>query len=126
VATTSDGSGNTELVTAMPRRVFVKGLLGGSLAILAGGAFLLREAPASARATSAQSSNPKRRLRGTQDGLVQESLDGGQTWQTVANFGSSCAVARLVDAGGQINADINYKRNSFKLKSTDARVWRTT
>jgi hypothetical protein len=122
---TSDRSGNTELVAAIPRRVFVKGLLGGSLAILAGGAFLLRTAPASSQASGPKAPSPKRRLRGTRDGLVQESLDGGKTWQTVAKFGSSCAIVRLVETGGQIDANINYKGSSFRLKSTDARVWRT-
>lgn len=122
---TSDTSGDTELVVAMPRRVFVKGLLGGSLAILAGGAFLLRTAPASAQAASPKAPNPKRRLRGTQDGLVQESLDGGKTWQTVAKFGALCAIVRLVEGGGQIYAYISYKKSSFRLKSTDARIWRT-
>jgi uncharacterized protein (DUF1501 family) len=64
-------------------------------------------------------------LRGTTDGRVLESLDGGASWQLVANFGASCAITRIAERGGRAHARIAVAGHEFDLHSTDARMWRT-
>jgi hypothetical protein len=94
---------------------------------LATGALLL--APVVAQGKSSQLTAhvdaPGKKYRGTRDGRVLESVDGGQTWQQVANFGSHCSVRALSAGRGQIQAQIGVAGYKFVLTSTDARVWRT-
>jgi hypothetical protein len=66
-----------------------------------------------------------RLLRGTHDGRVLESLDGGASWQTVANFGSGCQIVRLAESGGRAHVRIAVDSHTFDLHSADARTWRT-
>lgn len=66
-----------------------------------------------------------KQYRGTRDGLVLESMDGGKTWQQVANFGSHCAVQALSSRQGQLQAWIGVKGYRFALISADARLWHT-
>jgi hypothetical protein len=62
---------------------------------------------------------------GTAAGLVFESIDGGQSWQRVANFGQHCAVVVLRERQNQLYAEIGLMDHRFALKSKDARAWRT-
>ena len=67
-----------------------------------------------------------KKYQGTRDGRVFESVDGGQTWQQVANFGSHCAVQALSNRRDKLQAQISVKGYRFVLISTDARIWYTT
>ena len=62
---------------------------------------------------------------GTADGLIFESVDSGQNWQRVANFGPHCAVVTLRERFGQLHALIGLKDQHFTLTSANARTWRT-
>jgi len=64
-------------------------------------------------------------FKGTRDGRVFESLDGGQTWQPRANFGKHCAILALAEHQGQLWAQVGLQGHSFYLTSSDARTWRT-
>jgi hypothetical protein len=66
-----------------------------------------------------------KQYKGTRDGRVYESVDRGQSWQQVANFGSHCAVLALADRKGRLQAKIGVGGYDFGLISADARVWRT-
>ena len=63
--------------------------------------------------------------RGTRDGLVFESVDGGRSWQQVANFGKHCAIAAIRGRQKQIQVDVTVQGYYFYLKSTDGRTWYT-
>jgi hypothetical protein len=76
--------------------------------------------------SSAQTDALGKKYRGTRDGRVLESVDGGRTWQQVASFGSHCAVQALSNRQGQLRARIGVQGYSFALISADARLWRTT
>jgi hypothetical protein len=67
-----------------------------------------------------------RLLRGTHDGRVLQSLDGGASWQTVASFGPACQIVRLVESGGLAQMRIAVGSHTFDLHSRDARTWRTS
>jgi hypothetical protein len=103
------------------RRTFFK------VAGLAAGALLL--APRSAQSAGnyfiAHATAFGRQYRGTRDGLVFESSDGGKAWQQVANFGSHCAVQALSDRRGQLHAQIGVGAHGFGLTSADGRKWYT-
>ena len=66
-----------------------------------------------------------RKFRGTSDGRVFESLDGGKTWQLIANFGKHCSILTLVERQGQIYAQIGVQGYRFLLRSPNARRWYT-
>jgi len=64
-------------------------------------------------------------FKGTRDGRVLESLDGGQTWQPRANFGKHCAILALAEHQGQLWAQVGLLGHSFYLTSSDALTWYT-
>jgi uncharacterized protein (DUF1501 family) len=64
-------------------------------------------------------------LRGTHDGRLLESLDGGASWQVVANFGAACAIVRIAERGGRATVTAAVGSHTFDLHSSDARTWRT-
>ncbi len=66
-----------------------------------------------------------RLYKGTFDGQILESLDNGQTWQRVMNFGSHLAVWQVLEKSGQLYAEVGIQRYSFWLRSADARQWLT-
>lgn len=66
-----------------------------------------------------------RLYKGTFDGRILESLDNGQTWQRVMNFGPHLVVWQVREKSGQLYAQIGLQRHSFWLKSADARQWVT-
>ncbi len=80
----------------------------------------VRDLPAPAQAS------PGRLLRGTPDGKVVESTDGGGSWRTIANFGSHCAVTRLSRRRDELVATVALQGHTFDLRSADGRLWRTT
>ncbi len=64
--------------------------------------------------------------QGTKDGKLFESLDGGKTWQLVANFGAHCSVDSVVtQQDGMVMAKLACTGYTFELQSSDARLWRT-
>jgi hypothetical protein len=102
------------------RRNFIK------VAGLAAGALLLAAAQGAGNTVIAQTAALGKMYRGTRDGLVFESSDGGKTWQQVANFGSHCAVQVLSDRRGKLQARIGVGAHGFELASADGRKWYTT
>ena len=103
------------------RRNFLK------MAGLAAGALLLMPNSAQSASSyfSAYAEAFGRKYRGTRDGLVLESIDGGKTWQQVANFGSHCAVQALRVQRSALQAQIGVGAYEFALTSADARKWHT-
>jgi photosystem II stability/assembly factor-like uncharacterized protein len=63
--------------------------------------------------------------KGTQDGLIFESLDGGKTWRQIANLGKQCSILEITQKQSQVFAQVGFQGYSFFLRSLDARVWRT-
>lgn len=108
-------------VRSYSRRSFFK------LSSLAAGAlfFIPRPAPQSENFFTAYTEALGKQYRGTRDGRVLESVDGGRTWQQVAYFGSHCAVQTLSYARGRLRAQIKVAGYPFLLTSDNARVWRT-
>ena len=66
------------------------------------------------------------RFKGTPDGRIFESPDGGKTWQLRADFGAHCAIPEVFESQGKIYARIMVQGYSFLIKSSDARFWYTT
>jgi hypothetical protein len=108
-------------IRSFSRRSFLK------VAGLTAGALLL--APGSAQGAGsyfiAQAEAFGRQYRGTRDGLVLESVDGGRHWQQVANFGSHCVVQALNQRQAQLQARVGVAGYDFVLTSRDARTWYT-
>jgi hypothetical protein len=102
------------------RRTFLK-TLGAGLAAASGlsaGWLLALPGPA-------QIDLGNRLLRGTPAGLISQSLDNGQTWQPLANFGAHCRVDSLRTLNGMIYARMMVAGHAFWLSSSDAKTWRT-
>jgi len=111
----------------MNRRDFLKGTAGLSLAGLATLVWPVLQISVLADQASitVQAQANGRLLRGTHDGRILESLDGGRAWQKVANFGKHCSIMAIHEHQGQIYTEVAVQGYRFALKSTDARVWRT-
>jgi hypothetical protein len=111
---------------ALSRRNFIRaaGLMTGALLLspwpLAGAGGSM-----AARPVNTVVKVPGKEYLGTADGLIYESVDGGQSWQRVANFGQHCAVLTLRERQGQIHARIGLKDQYFTLTSANARTWHT-
>jgi len=65
-------------------------------------------------------------IQGTRDGRILESFDSGKTWQTIARFGSHCAVIGLREEQNQIFAQLSVQGHTFLLASRSGHEWRTT
>lgn len=64
--------------------------------------------------------------QGTQNGILMESVDGGKTWQKIANFGEHCAVVKIIThRDGSVTVTLACIANTFDLHSQNARLWRT-
>ena len=112
-------------VKTCSRRGFIKA------AGLAAGAALVASLPdlGAARTTGAEPGATTARLfgrhyRGTADGFILESSDGGLSWQRVAKFGSHCSILSLHEHQGLAHARVEVGSHRFALTSTDARSWR--
>jgi hypothetical protein len=64
--------------------------------------------------------------QGTQNGILYESVDGGKTWQKIANFGEHCAIVKIAThRDGSVALSLACIAHTFDLHSQDARLWRT-
>ena len=66
------------------------------------------------------------RYRGTPDGKVLKSDDGGSSWRTLTNFGPQYAVDDVWLSGDGLFARLRFAGDSFTLRSQDERIWHTT
>lgn len=64
-------------------------------------------------------------FKGTADGKILLSADGGQTWQVCLNLAPGCAVKGVTQRGGVSYAEIAIQGYRFTLKSSDGKLWRT-
>ncbi len=64
-----------------------------------------------------------RMLRGTEDGGVLVSLDGGKTWSQLTSFGNEYAVLDVSEHGGLLFALVRFKGRNFYLKSVNGKTW---
>ncbi len=76
--------------------------------------------------TKAQAQTNGKIFRGTAEGQIFESLDGGQTWQQTANFGQNYPVLNLFEDDDVLYAQLGFQGYHFWLTSQEARIWRTT
>jgi photosystem II stability/assembly factor-like uncharacterized protein len=110
----------------MNRRDFLKTVAQTSLTALA--AVTLPQLQGSVRAASPvdiRTVAGNRKLLGTLDGRIFESLDGGKTWQPRANFGGQCSILDIYERNGKIYAQVGIGRYSFVVESRDGRTWYT-
>ncbi len=63
--------------------------------------------------------------KGTADGRILASDDGGFFWHCSANFGSCYQVKGLYAAGDRLYAWIGFPKGAFALVSVDGTLWRT-
>lgn len=61
--------------------------------------------------------------RGTSDGQVFMSPDGGQTWQLLARLGEQCNIQQISVAKQNLVAQIIFYGIPIVLKSADGRTW---
>jgi len=66
-----------------------------------------------------------RHFQGTTNGRLLESLDGGQTWKKIADFGDHCSVLAIQERHNTLYLQVGIQQFSFFLKSSDGRLWRT-
>jgi hypothetical protein len=66
-----------------------------------------------------------RLLVGSRDGRLRQSLDGGRTWQPLANFGETCSVVSIYEQDGLAYVQLKVQQYSFLLKSADGQTWWT-
>jgi len=64
-------------------------------------------------------------FRGTSDGRLLVSTDGGLSWRCKANFGENAWVRDLAASGDWLFAEIEIPGGAFALASADGVVWRT-
>ena len=64
-------------------------------------------------------------FKGTADGRVLASADGGLSWHSSANFGGQSQVKNLSVSGGRLFAEIGIPGGTFELVSVNGTVWRT-
>lgn len=75
---------------------------------------------------TAEAQRLRKLYRGTADGKLEESVDGGKTWQQVVNFGEQYSVNKVtVERSGAVNVQLGYMGGVFDLCSPDALIWRT-
>lgn len=112
----------------MNRRGFLKGTLKTALAALLATSIPIGfevNGRAGAQAASTSLNLAARRFRGTADGKVLGSLDGGKRWQTISNLGSECQILDVFQDGDLLHAKVGFRGCSFFLKSKDGRAWYT-
>ncbi len=107
----------------MNRRDFLKSMTVGLTTVVLPNVFT--SVQVKAKAVHVSANTPQRKLTGTIDGRILESLDGGRTWHQVANFGSQYSVRKVSEGKGQVSAQIGFQGHSFMLKSADVRTWFT-
>lgn len=64
--------------------------------------------------------------RGTPDGKLYESTDGGKTWQLITDFGSIYAIQSITPGDNDaLTVELAYMGFGFNLHSIDKSIWRT-
>ena len=67
---------------------------------------------------------PERRFRGTTEGEILVTEDGGGTWKQHARFGSDCAVLNINQNATDITAYLRGQGGEFTLRlSPDGKYW---
>ncbi len=64
-------------------------------------------------------------IRGTFDGQIMASLDDGQSWNKLVNFGNQFSVSNLAVTQGQLVAVMELNGRYFRIQTTDGRKWYT-
>jgi hypothetical protein len=98
----------------MNRRDFVK-----NIATLSLGSCLTVNLP-----TIPQAQAAGKMFKGSAEGQIFESTNGGQTWRPIANFGPACPIVNVFQNGPQLYAEVGCQNHTFFITSTDARSWR--
>lgn len=97
----------------MDRRRFLAGTVLGGL-----GAYLDATLPA-------VGAGPAQTYRGTDDGRILRSANGGVTWDECADFGRGCRISAIEPAGSALVASVVFSGHAFRLYSGDGRSWTT-
>ena len=66
-----------------------------------------------------------RLFKGTRDGRILASEDGGKSWRVCTNLGKQCPVLQIYEQEGQVIALVSYLGYRFALKSSDGNTWYT-
>ena len=64
-------------------------------------------------------------LRGTGDGKILHSLDGGRTWEVNTDLGSHLSIVEISQNTGRARAVVKYRQHTFVLETRDYRNWLT-
>src|SRR5512139_1848379 len=107
----------------MDRRKFLKGVLGGVGMLTLPS--VLTGAPLRPSKRFVEANVLGRLFRGTQDGRILESLDGGRTWDLIANFGEHCSILAILEHSSEIYTEVGLQGYSFFLRSPDGFEWYT-
>lgn len=67
----------------------------------------------------------ERLFRGTFDGIIQSSLDNGQSWEKTMNFGSHIQVVDFKVEQDRLIAKLKLGLHNFLVESLDGRIWKT-
>lgn len=112
----------------MDRRNFLKLTAAGSLAVLVGQLtsryFSVFSAPFWTETDVVEWGG--KLFKGTMDGRILSSTDGGATWSSSANFGEQCRVEYLSAVDGRLFALLGVSGGRFTLASVDGSVWLTS
>ena len=75
----------------------------------------------------AETDRSKVRYRGTHNGKILQSHNGGKKWTLLTNFGSGYSIPKVgPDRNKRVIATLIYQRRSFDLAlQPDHRTWRT-
>ena len=110
----------------MNRRDFLKKVAQTSLTAMAAVMLpQLRSSAGGASPVDIRTSAGGKKLLGTLDGRVLESLDSGKTWLPTANFGRQCSILEIYERNGKIYAHVGIQAHSFVAESRDGRAWYT-
>ena len=64
-------------------------------------------------------------VRGTFDGRILASLDDGQNWIKLIDFGEQLSVVHLAESRGRLMVVLDMGGRMFNLHSVDGRKWHT-
>ena len=110
----------------MNRRDFLKRVAQTSLTAMAAVTLpQLRSSAGGASPVDIRTSAGGKKLLGTLDGRIFESLDSGKTWQPRADFGKQCSIQEIYERNGKIYAQVGIGRYSFVVESRNVRTWYT-
>lgn len=66
-----------------------------------------------------------RLFRGTMNGIIQSSIDEGQTWEKMMNFGSSIQVVDFKINENSLIAKLKLGKHDFLVESVEGLIWKT-